>query len=79
MRILLRPKCLRVWSVRPTGYLVSRTRRCSFRSTSAIIPDLWQIGYAVTKRPAGRAPEGVPVARGLMTEDAKNVWDLSRT
>jgi hypothetical protein len=28
-----------------------------------ITPDLWQIGYAVTKRRAGRAPEGsgVPV------------------
>jgi hypothetical protein len=33
------------------------------RKETKITPDLWQIGYAVTKRRAGRAPEGsgVPV------------------
>ena len=29
-----------------------------------ITPDLWQIGYAVTKRRAGRAPEGSGVPEG---------------
>ena len=50
-----------------TGMKVGRSHKWYYNKgewkETKITPDLWQIGYAVTKRRAGRAPEGsgVPV------------------
>jgi hypothetical protein len=50
-----------------TGMKIGRSHKWHYDSgewkEKKITPDLWQIGYAVTKRRAGRAPEGsgVPV------------------
>ncbi len=52
---------------RYTGMKIGRSHKWHYDSgewrEKKITPDLWQIGYAVTKRRAGRAPEGsgVPV------------------
>jgi hypothetical protein len=52
---------------RYTGMKIGRSHRWYYDQgewkETKITPDLWQIGYAVTKRRAGRAPEGsgVPV------------------
>src|SRR6184192_590342 len=52
---------------RYTGMKIGRTHKWYYDrgewKEKKITPDLWQIGYAVTKRRAGRAPEGsgVPV------------------
>jgi hypothetical protein len=52
---------------RYTGMKVGRSHKWRYDrgewKETKITPDLWQIGYAVTKRRAGRAPEGsgVPV------------------
>src|ERR1041384_5662019 len=52
---------------RYTGMKIGRSHKWHYErgewSEKKITPDLWQIGYAVTKRRAGRAPEGsgVPV------------------
>ena len=52
---------------RYTGMKIGRSHKWHYDSgewkETKITPDLWQIGYAVTKRRAGRAPEGsgVPV------------------
>jgi hypothetical protein len=52
---------------RYTGMKIGRSHRWHYDrgvwKETKITPDLWQIGYAVTKRRAGRAPEGsgVPV------------------
>jgi hypothetical protein len=52
---------------RYTGMKIGRSHKWYYDSgewkEKKITPDLWQIGYAVTKRRAGRAPEGsgVPV------------------
>src|SRR3954471_7399107 len=52
---------------RYTGMKIGRTHKWYYDQgewkEKKITPDLWQIGYAVTKRRAGRAPEGsgVPV------------------
>ena len=52
---------------RYTGMKVGRSHKWYYDQgewkETKITPDLWQIGYAVTKRRAGRAPEGsgVPV------------------
>jgi hypothetical protein len=52
---------------RYTGMRIGRSHKWSYDQgewkEKKITPDLWQIGYAVTKRRAGRAPEGsgVPV------------------
>jgi hypothetical protein len=52
---------------RYTGMKIGRSHRWYYDQgewkEKKITPDLWQIGYAVTKRRAGRAPEGsgVPV------------------
>jgi hypothetical protein len=52
---------------RYTGMKVGRSHKWHYDpgdwKETKITPDLWQIGYAVTKRRAGRAPEGsgVPV------------------
>jgi hypothetical protein len=50
-----------------TGMKIGRSHKWNYDpgewKEKKITPDLWQIGYAVTKRRAGRAPEGsgVPV------------------
>jgi hypothetical protein len=50
-----------------TGMKIGRSHKWHYNKgewkETKITPDLWQIGYAVTKRRAGRAPEGsgVPV------------------
>src|SRR5207253_9128605 len=50
-----------------TGMKIGLIHKCYYDKSewkeNKITPDLWQIGYAVTKRRAGRAPEGsgVPV------------------
>src|SRR3954462_11116884 len=55
---------------RYTGMKIGRSHKWNYDSgewkEKKITPDLWQIGYAVTKRRAGRAPEGsgVPVSTG---------------
>src|SRR6184192_4421242 len=52
---------------RYTGMKIGRSHKWYYDKgewkEKKITPDLWQISYAVTKRPAGRAPEGsgVPV------------------
>ena len=52
---------------RYTGMKIGRSHKWKYDpgewKETKITPDLWQIGYAVTKRRAGRAPEGsgVPV------------------
>ena len=52
---------------RYTGMKIGRSHKWHYDQgewkETKITPDLWQIGYAVTKRRAGRAPEGsgVPV------------------
>src|SRR5918999_4823928 len=52
---------------RYTGMKIGRSHKWHYDrgewKETKITPDLWQIGYAVTKRRAGRAPEGsgVPV------------------
>src|SRR5438874_9843685 len=52
---------------RYTGMKIGRSHKWYYDrgewKEKKITPDLWQIGYAVTKRRAGRAPEGsgVPV------------------
>src|SRR5438067_705179 len=52
---------------RYTGMKIGRSHKWNYDrgewKEKKITPDLWQIGYAVTKRRAGRAPEGsgVPV------------------
>jgi hypothetical protein len=52
---------------RYTGMKIGRSHKWHYDTgewkETKITPDLWQIGYAVTKRRAGRAPEGsgVPV------------------
>lgn len=52
---------------RYTGMKIGRSHKWNYDSgvwkETKVTPDLWQIGYAVTKRRAGRAPEGsgVPV------------------
>ena len=52
---------------RYTGMKIGRSHKWRYDQgewkETKITPDLWQIGYAVTKRRAGRAPEGsgVPV------------------
>jgi hypothetical protein len=52
---------------RYTGMKIGRSHKWYYDrgewKETKITPDLWQIGYAVTKRRAGRAPEGsgVPV------------------
>ena len=52
---------------RYTGMKIGRSHKWRYDQGEwkerKITPDLWQIGYAVTKRRAGRAPEGsgVPV------------------
>jgi hypothetical protein len=52
---------------RYTGMKIGRSHKWNYDEgewkETKITPDLWQIGYAVTKRRAGRAPEGsgVPV------------------
>src|ERR1043165_8621514 len=52
---------------RYTGMKIGRSHKWYYDQgvwkETKITPDLWQIGYAVTKRRAGRAPEGsgVPV------------------
>ncbi len=52
---------------RYTGMKIGRSHKWNYDqgvwNEKKITPDLWQIGYAVTKRRAGRAPEGsgVPV------------------
>src|SRR5947207_8152828 len=52
---------------RYTGMKIGRSHKWHYDQgewkEKKITPDLWQIGYAVTKRRAGRAPEGsgVPV------------------
>ena len=52
---------------RYTGMKIGRTHSWNYDAgrwkEKKITPDLWEIGYAVTKRRAGRAPEGsgVPV------------------
>ena len=52
---------------RYTGMKIGRSHKWNYDrgewKETKITPDLWQIGYAVTKRRAGRAPEGsgVPV------------------
>src|SRR5438067_9643679 len=52
---------------RNTGMKIGRSHKWYYDKgewkEKKITPDLWQIGYAVTKRRAGRAPEGsgVPV------------------
>ena len=54
-------------SQRYTGMKIGRSHKWRYDrgewKETKITPDLWQIGYAVTKRRAGRAPEGsgVPV------------------
>jgi len=55
---------------RYTGMKIGRSHKWNYDqgvwTEKKITPDLWQIGYAVTKRRAGRAPEGsgVPVGTG---------------
>src|SRR3954453_15324992 len=55
---------------RYTGMKIGRSHKWYYDrgewKEKKITPDLWQIGYAVTKRRAGRAPEGsgVPVGTG---------------
>src|ERR1051325_10650642 len=55
---------------RYTGMKIGRSHKWHYDTgdwkETKITPDLWQIGYAVTKRRAGRAPEGsgVPVGTG---------------
>jgi len=55
---------------RYTGMKIGRSHKWNYDQgvwkETKITPDLWQIGYAVTKRRAGRAPEGsgVPVGTG---------------
>src|SRR5438067_6010877 len=52
---------------RYTGMAIGRSHKWYYDKgewkEKKITPDLWQVGYAVTKRRAGRAPEGsgVPV------------------
>src|SRR5262245_65995981 len=52
---------------RYTGMKIGRSHKWNYDpgvwKETKITPDLWEIGYAVTKRRAGRAPEGsgVPV------------------
>jgi hypothetical protein len=53
---------------RYTGMKIGRSHKWYYDSgewkEKKITPDLWQIGYAVTKRRAGRAPEGSGVRVG---------------
>src|ERR671925_1223431 len=53
---------------RYTGMKIGRSHKWHYDSgewkEKKITPDLWQIGYAVTKRRAGRAPEGSGVPLG---------------
>src|SRR5436190_9159680 len=53
---------------RYTGMKVGRSHKWYYDKgewkEKKITPDLWQISYAVTKRRAGRAPEGSGVAVG---------------
>jgi hypothetical protein len=53
---------------RYTGMKIGRSHKWHYDrgewKETKITPDLWQIGYAVTKRRAGRAPEGSGVPIG---------------
>jgi hypothetical protein len=53
---------------RYTGMKIGRSHKWHYDrgewKETKITPDLWQIGYAVTKRRAGRAPEGSGVPLG---------------
>jgi hypothetical protein len=53
---------------RHTGLKIGRSHKWYYdkaeRKETKLTPDLWRIDYAVTKRRAGRAPEGSGVAVG---------------
>lgn len=56
---------------RYTGMKIGRSHKWRYDpgewKETKITPDLWQIGYAVTKRRAGRAPEGPAFRSALST------------